>query len=366
MYIKSLQLKNFRNYADETVTFGEGLNVLFGENASGKTNMLEALYFLGLGKSPRTTKEKELIRFGAERAFIKADIQKKYRSHKLEIIIENKGAKKILIDGIPIKRLSELLGIFNIVFFSPDELRFVKAGPDERRRFLDISLSQQSKTYFKSLSKYNKILQQRNALLKSDNHNPNLKSLLSIWDRGLAEVGANIILARKNYIEKLDGFSSDVHREISGGKEKLSLSYETGIESDNYDGIFDSLSDSLDKSFDKDKNLLFTSVGPHRDDIKIVLDNTDARRFASQGQQRSISLSVKIAELSMFKIETGESPVLLLDDVLSELDLSRKEKLLSLSNGTQTVITCTEYDYKTSNLSYMYKIINGKTFLMKS
>lgn len=333
--------------------------MLRGANASGKTNMLEAVYLLGLGRSPRTNKEKELITFGEERAVIRAEIQKKYRSHTVEVVLD-KSAKKILIDGIPIKRLSELIGIINVVYFSPDELKLVKSGPAERRQFLDISLSQQSKTYFKSLAKYNKILAQRNALLKSDNSNPNLKNLLSVWDVQLAEAGANLILARNNYVKKLDVSASAVHDTLSDGKEILRLSYETSAQGENYEEINNALLQKFTSNYDKDIALFHTSEGPHRDDVKITLNDIDARRFASQGQQRSTALSVKIAELSLFRRETGEAPILLLDDVLSELDLDRKEKLLSLASSTQTMITCTEFDFKPSNLSKLYTIDNGK------
>lgn len=364
MYVKSIRLQNFRNYADETVSFGEGLNVLFGENASGKTNLLESVYFLALGKSPRTLKEKELVRFGCPRAVLAADICKKFRTHRLELVIEGKGAKKILADGIPLRKLSELLGVLNVVFFSPDELRFVKAGPEERRRFLDISLSQQSGVYFKALSKYNRILQQRNALLKTENRNPALKSMLSLWDGSLAEAGAEVIAGRKKYVERLDSSAAEVHREISGGKEALSLSYETSADGDGAENIRDRLLESLSSSFDKDRELAYTSAGPHRDDIRITLDGHDARKFASQGQQRNVSLSAKLAELSMFETETGESPVLLLDDVLSELDKSRRNKLLELSYRSQTLLTCTDFDFKLPNLSCLYKISNGRTYEM--
>lgn len=359
MKITSLQLTSFRNYASEKITFGDKLNVLSGENASGKTNMLEAVYLLGLGKSPRTAKEKEMIKFGCDRAVVRAEVKKKYRTHTVEIALE-KSSKKILLDGIPIKRLSELIGIINVVYFSPDEMRFIKNGPDERRKFLDVSLSQQSKTYFKSLAKYNKILLQRNTLLKTENNNKNLASLLAIWDTGLAEVGANLISARKNYVAKLNESAAKTHFDLSGGKESLALSYETSVTGDSYDEIFDSLQKGLASSLEKDREMMFTTVGAHRDDIKILLSGIDARKYASQGQQRSVSLSVKIAELELFERETGETPILLLDDVLSELDLSRKEKLLSLANRTQTILTCTEFDFNPSNLSKQYKIKNGK------
>ena len=253
----------------------------------------------------------------------------------------------------------ELIGIVNVVYFSPDEMRFVKAGPDERRRFLDISLSQQSKTYFKSLAKYNKILQQRNTLLKNENRNENLKTLLSIWDEGMAEVGANLILARKNYVKKLSTLAKDSHFELSDGKETLSLQYECAIKGDTYDEIYNNLLSAFSTSVERDRALMYTSQGPHRDDIKIILNDVDARKFASQGQQRSVSLSVKIAELTLFKNETGEAPILLLDDVLSELDVARREKLIELANRTQTVITCTEFDVKPLNLSKLYVVKNG-------
>ncbi|MEG1791755.1 MAG: DNA replication/repair protein RecF [Clostridia bacterium] len=359
MIIKSLQLKNFRNYTAESVEFDKGINVLTGKNASGKTNMLEAIYLLGVGKSPRTSKERELINFNAEKASIKAIIEKKYRSHTIEVLFEGNG-KKIKIDGLPIAKLSELIGILNVVYFSPDELKFIKETPAERRRFLDISLCQQSKTYFISLARYNKILAQRNKLLKVESRNPALPEMLSVWDAQMAEYGANLILARRAYVKKLQGFASTTHAELTDNTEVINLSYETSIESERREDIVSELLKKLSDNVEKDINLSFTTIGAHRDDIKITVNGLDARKFASQGQQRTTALSIKIAELSLFKQETGESPILLLDDVLSELDENRKQKLLSLSSYAQTVITCTEFDFKPTNMTKLYLIRDGK------
>lgn len=359
MIIKNLTIKNFRNYTAETVDFNDGINIFTGKNASGKTNLLEAVYLLGVGKSPRTSKEKELIKFNEQRAFIKATVQKKYRLHTIEIMLEGNG-KKIFIDGIPINKLSDLIGILNVVYFSPDELKFIKETPAERRRFLDISLSQQNKIYFHSLMRYNKILAQRNKLLKTDTHNPSLKDMLSIWDIQLAESGANIILARRSYIEKLQFFAKEIHLDLTANKENLELSYESLIEPENREEILSEFNTKLSESMEKDINLMYTTVGPHRDDIKITLNGNDARKFASQGQQRTTALSIKIAELSLFEQETGETPVLLLDDVLSELDDYRKQKLYEQANRTQTLITCTEFDFMPTVKTKIFNVSEGK------
>ncbi len=341
------------------VDFGDDVNFLKGKNASGKTNMLEAIYLLGIGKSPRTPRDKELIRFDCERAYIKAVIEKKYRSHTIEFVLE-KNAKKISIDGLPISRLSELVGVFNVVFFSPDELKFIKDSPADRRQFLDISLCQQSKMYFLSLAKYNKILAQRNKLLKTDYKNPSIADMLSIWDTQFAEYGANLILARRAYVKKLCPFAEQTHAELTSNKESLSLQYECCVDASSRAEIVAELISKLRENMDKDLSLFHTSFGPHRDDIKICINDLDARKFASQGQQRSAALSVKIAELSLFEKETGESPVLLLDDVLSELDENRKMKLLNLSCRTQTLITCTNFDFKLPIAPKQFVIENGK------
>ncbi len=352
MQIKKLYLKNFRNYKEQLAEFSDGLNVLYGENAAGKTNMLEAIYLSALAKSPRTTKDKELVLNGEKAAIIKVLVQKQFRTHKIEIQIDEKGKKRVMIDSIPVNRAGELLGIVAVVYFSPDEMKLVKESPDNRRRFLDISLSQESKAYFNNLVKYNKILKQRNNLLKQG-FNKNIDLMLDVWDRQLATVGIEIIEQRRTYIEKLKIEAKKIHEFLSGGKEILEIEYESEL-----DEISDkNLYLQLKRNREKDKKLTFTTIGPHRDDIKLMINGSDARKFASQGQQRSIALSLKFAQLELYKQETSEMPVLLLDDVLSELDENRKAQLLELSNGCQTILTCTEYDGEAAKKLH---VVNGK------
>ncbi|MGN0796258.1 MAG: DNA replication/repair protein RecF [Christensenellales bacterium] len=352
MQIEKLYLKNFRNYKEQLAEFSDGLNVLYGENAAGKTNMLEAIYLSSLAKSPRTSKEKELVLNGEKNAVIKVLVKKQFREHKIEIQIDEKGKKRVMIDSIPVNRAGELLGIVAIVYFSPDEMKLVKESPDNRRRFLDISLSQESKSYFNNLVKYNKILKQRNNLLK-ESFNKNIDLMLDVWDRQLATVGIEIIEQRRAYVEKLKTEAKKIHDFLSGGKESLDIEYESEL-----DEISDkNLYLQLKKNREKDKKLTYTTIGPHRDDIKLMINGSDARKFASQGQQRSIALSLKFGQLELYKQETTEKPILLLDDVLSELDENRKAQLLELSSGCQTILTCTEYDGEAAKKLH---VINGK------
>ena len=355
MKIIGLTLSNFRNYESQQVNFDGGLNVLYGKNASGKTNMLESVYVCSLLRSPRTTKDKELIRMGASRAKVALTVEKKFRKHTILLLIDEVGKKKVAIDGIPVTRAGELLGVLGVVFFSPDELKLVKESPAERRGFLDVGLSQQQKSYFTALQKYNKTLKQKNNLLKESKHADNLDDMLDVWDIGLAEHGATIIRKRMEYVNELNKFASASHRKISSGKENVMLSYETAVKTEG--DIRRNLEDALLASRAKDKELGYSTVGPHRDDIKIEIDGIDARRFASQGQQRTIALAMKLGEVEMYKQETGETPVLLLDDVLSELDKTRRDILLEATNGVQTILTCTEFDGDGAKL---FEVKDGK------
>ncbi len=342
MKITSLSLADFRNYESQQVSFDGGLNVLYGKNASGKTNMLESVYLCSLLKSPRTTKDKELVRIGAKFAKVILNVEKKFRSHKVSILIDEAGKKKVAIDGIPVQRAGELLGVLGVVFFSPDELKLVKESPAERRGFLDMGLSQQQKSYFQALQRYNKTLKQKNNLLKEGKYADNLDDMLDVWDIGLAEQGAILIRKRMEYVAELNRFSSEAHKTISSGKENLKLSYETAVKTEG--DIRRNLEEALLGAREKDKVLGYSTVGPHRDDVKIEIDGIDARKFASQGQQRTIALAMKLGEVELYKKETGETPVLLLDDVLSELDKTRRDILLEATKGVQTLLTCTEFD----------------------
>ncbi len=355
MRATSLTLTDFRNYVGQSVEFTDGLNVLYGENASGKTNMLESIYLCSVLRSPRTTKDKELIRIGASRAKIKLVVEKKYRKHTIDIQIDEAGKKKVAIDGIPVQRAGELLGVLGVVYFSPDEMKLVKESPAERRSFLDVGLSQQQKSYFVALQRYNKALKQRNNLLKESRFSENLDSMLDVWDVSLAEYGAVLIEKRMEYISALDEVASAAHSSISGNKEKLKLSYESGV---NLDGnIRLNLESAILGARQKDKDLGFSTVGPHRDDIKIEINGKDSRKFASQGQQRTIALAMKLGEVKLYEKETGEYPVLLLDDVLSELDENRRNVLLSATAGVQTILTCTEFD---GECKKKYRVENGR------
>ncbi|MDR3292603.1 MAG: DNA replication/repair protein RecF [Clostridiales bacterium] len=362
MYIQSVGLKDFRSYALDGADFSRGLNVLKGRNAAGKTNLLEAVYVAGVGKSLRTNQDRELVKWDAEEAVVKLKLVKKNSRHDIEIRIDQKGKKRVLIDGIPMVRMAELLGYLNIVFFSPDELRLIKEGPAERRRFLDISLCQQSRVYLKNLGTYTKALMQRNKLLKNSYNRDSFRDMLDVFDVQLAKSGAQVIEIRRRFVENISGAAGAWHEKISGGRETLTLAYESIAGSGELSGaaLIELLIKKMKGDRDKDIETAFTNSGPHRDDLKVAVNGIDIRKFGSQGQQRSAALSLKLAEIESFKIETGESPVLLLDDVLSELDLKRQENLIAATEGIQTILTCTHFDIAIGREFAEYHITDGK------
>lgn len=358
MFIKQVSLRNFRNYREQTVLLENGLNVLAGKNASGKTNFAESVYCGALGKSPRTSKDKEMINWGCDFARIDIKVAKKYRDFDITLIIDDKDKKRLSIGGIPCSKMSELIGVLNVVYFSPDEIKMIKESPQERRRFVDISLCQQSKKYLYSLQKYNAVLAQRNKLLKSGLGQNTLKQTLFVWDNQLASYGAYIIKKRYEFVKKLKDFAYNSHKFLTDGKENLSLSYECTLDDADENEIKDMFLQSLNAAFEKDVNLFYTTFGCHRDDLSIKIDDIDVRKFGSQGQQRSAALSLKFAEIDLFGDELGEKPVLLLDDVLSELDNTRREKLLQMSSSLQTIITCTEFNENVPHT--LYSVSGGK------
>ncbi|MBO4694398.1 MAG: DNA replication/repair protein RecF [Clostridia bacterium] len=353
MIVKSIQLKNFRNYKDQILNLDPGLNVLVGDNAEGKTNMLESIYFCANFSSPRTTNDKEMIRFNQDHAIVKLVIKKKYRDNSIKIKIDSHKKKYVLVDDIPINRVAELMGVLGVVFFSPQEIKLIQESPDDRRKFLNIALSQQDKTYFRALNDYRKILANKNNLLKKGLTTDQVDTMLDVYDAQLAKEGEFIINKRMSFLNVLSNYSNRANEKLSESEETLSLEYETNISLEG--NIQTNLYDSLVKAREKDKQLGYTSVGPHRDDIKIILNGNDARKFASQGQQRSITLAMKLASLYIYRNETGEFPVLLLDDVLSELDLKRQKILLDMLKDIQIILTCTHY-----NIDVPAKIINIK------
>ena len=350
MYIKSITLNNFRNYTNQTVQLSENLNVIIGKNAQGKTNLLEAIFLCAIGKSPRTNKDKDLINWDKDFAKINLNVAKINSSHEITLYLFNNQNKAIKIDQIPIKKIGQLLGTLNAVYFSPDELKLIKESPEERRRFMDIDLCQFDKMYFYNLNKYNQILQQRNKLLKSSDEK-SLKETLPIWDEQLADYGAKIILSRVRLIESIKKHAQTIHAYLTNNQENLELEY-AGFVADTPENLKKILIEKLTTAYDKDIRLGFTSIGPHRDDIKITSNGIDLRSFGSQGQQRTASLTLKLSELEFFKSALNDYPVLLLDDVLSELDENRQTKLLEYVKNIQTIITCTDFEYNIPHVKY--------------
>lgn len=359
MIVTEVRLTDFLSYTAEAVRFSGGLNVVTGANASGKTNLIDSIYYAAIGRSSRHSKDKDLIRWGAETgAMVTVKVQKRFSTHTVDIYVDPQGKKRVLVDGIPICRIGELMGVVSVVFFSPEEIKLVKESPADRRRFLDISLSQQSKTYFYTLSRYNKLLQQRNKILKSYKGRPNLKDMLKIVDGEMIRAGAYLIAERAKFLESLDPLAAEEHLKLTGGKEALKLTYET--ETVDFGDIKGSLAKLTEQAFHNDERLEYTTIGPHRDDIKISASGVDLRRFGSQGQQRSAVLSLKLAEIRAFYNRTGETPVLLLDDVLSELDADRQSALFDAVGGMQTFVTCTEFHDRFSDRFALYEIVDRK------
>ena len=338
MRIKNLRLKNFRNYAEEEFSFDPGINVLYGRNAQGKTNCAEAVFYLCTGTSPRDKKDKHLIRAGADSAHVFAEAESRFGSVTIEAdIFENR--REVRINGAKIARNADLLGNVNGVFFSPEELRLIQDGPDERRRFLNVSLSQTSRSYYTALVRYNKILEQRNALLKERDCSLVFETL-SVWDVQLCRYAAELICRRNDYIAMLAPLAAEQHAYLTDGAERLDVRAERNY-GQTREEAEQALLHDLAACYERDVRLGYTSVGPHRDDLKIFIDGTEARVYGSQGQARTAALALKLAEVDIFRSVAGEPPVLILDDVMSELDLSRRRKLLSQIEDVQTILTCT-------------------------
>ncbi len=348
MYFKEIELTNFRNYESQKINFHNKINIIIGENAQGKTNLIEALYIMSLGKSFRTSKDNDMIRFGSTLARVKTVSEKDGQELTIEIgLVKNK--KSLKIDGVRKHKISDLLENIYIVVFSPDDLKIVKEEPEKRRRFMNRELCQLKPVYYNSLSRYKKALAQRNFLLKEEQ--PDL-STLDIWDEQIAEYGSRIMIYRRSFTEKLQRLSQQIHHSLTEGKEKLDLFYESDIPSASakkgITGQKEIFSDILRENRKRDLIRRTTLRGPHRDDLRIEIDGIDVRNFGSQGQQRTSALSLKLAELTLIEEETGEKPVLLLDDVLSELDSARQRQLITSFGDIQIFITTTQLNSEIS------------------
>lgn len=337
MKIKSLKLKNFRNYELLSLEFDDDTNIFYGDNAQGKTNILESICLCGTTKSHRGTKDRDMIRFGQEESHIEVVVEKHKMTYRIDMHLKKNSPKGIAVNRIPIKKASELFGIIHFVFFSPEDLNIIKNGPSERRRFIDLELSQLDKVYLNNLSNYNRIVNHRNHLLKDIQHQQNLIETLDIWDLQLIEYGNKVIKARKIFVEQVNEIISDIHKKLTGNTEHIKISYECS-------GGAYSLEHILMKNRERDMRTRSTSAGPHRDDVCVMADGIDIRKFGSQGQQRTAALSLKLSEIELVKRIAKDVPVLLLDDVLSELDKHRQNYLLDSIHDIQTLITCTGVD----------------------
>lgn len=359
MIVKSLELDNYRNYRTLSLSFDPGTNIIYGDNAQGKTNILEAIYLTGTTKSHRGSKDRELIQFGSDEAHIRTVIEKNSKRFQIDMHLKKNRSKGIAVNQIPIRKASELFGILNIVFFSPEDLNIIKNGPQERRRFMDLELCQLDRLYLSDLARYNKILNQRNKLLKDISFRPELKDTLPVWDMQLVDTGCRIIRRRKKFVEEIRPIVADIHAGISGGKEELCLSYESNVSETD-------MEEALAKAMDRDLRMGQTTTGPHRDDLGFSIKGIDIRRFGSQGQQRTCALSLKLSEIELVRKIIKDMPVLLLDDVLSELDSSRQNYLLNYIHDTQTILTCTGLDEFVRNrfkINQVYEVIEGEVFV---
>ena len=336
MFVESIELNNYRNFDSLKVEFSPGVNIFFGDNAQGKTNLLESIYVSGTLRSHRGSRDKELIRFGEDEAHIRLFFRKDSLSHRLDVHLKKNKSKGVAVDGVPVRRSGELLGMMHIVFFSPEDLSIIKEGPAGRRRFLDMELSQIDKGYMQQLVAYNKILNERNNLLKQINLYPALIDTLDGWDEQLL-AGQFLIKKREEFVYFLDEMMAKIHGQLTGGKEQIKVEYEKNVEAEKF-------REQLYSKRNKDISSGTTSVGPHRDDLRFKVGGIDIRKFGSQGQQRTAALSLKLSEIRLIEQVTGEKPILLLDDVLSELDAGRQSWLLESIQDIQTLISCTGLD----------------------
>ena len=339
MYLTRLKLNQYRNYTSLDIAPAPGINVLTGDNGQGKTNAIEAVFLCALGRSHRTTKDAELIMRGTAGAYAGVDIACGGISRTVEIKLISGERKKIFIDRNLAQKTGELMGVLNAVMFSPEDLSLVKQGPQERRRFMDMELCQIQPSYFYKLQQYNAALKQRNALLKDD-MGALRPGVLAVWDEQLSTLAEHIINARCGFLDELSTIARDIHRDIAGGREELFIHYRPNVDMDSPRGVRDAMLEALQQSAAEDIRRGFTSVGPHRDDIGMELNGADVRTFGSQGQQRTAALSMKLSELALITGRTGETPVLLLDDVFSELDDYRQAALVNATSHCQTFLTC--------------------------
>ena len=350
MYIKEIMLQNFRNYKNEKIELNENTNIIFGDNAQGKTNILEAIFMLGLGKSFRTNKEKELIKENEKNSKIEIKFVKNNREEKIKLEITDK--KRFFINDIPVKKISEIVGKINIVLFSPEDIEILRNEPIKRRKFLNIMISQLRPIYIHLMSEYNKSLEQRNNYLKQIKYENKSKNNLEIWDEQLIKLGIKIYEYRKEFIEKINKKIKEIHSKITDNKENIEIKYKTNISKENY---LKKLKENIELDIQKG----YTSIGIHRDDFEIIINEKNVAIYGSQGQQRSSIISLKLAEAEVIYDEIEEYPVILLDDFMSELDKKRIHGFIKNIKNNQVIITCTEKIRLDTMVYNLYKVENA-------
>ena len=362
MIIKYLELSDYRNYDDLHIDLSPKTNILFGDNAQGKTNIIESVYMMGTTKSHRGNKDSEIIAFNKDYGVIRALFEKGGVEYKIGIQIRKDKRKAISVNGSPIKKAADLLGIVNVVLFSPEDLSIIKSGPEKRRRFIDMTLCQVDKEYLFALTSYNKIVNQRNKLLKDYDRRMDISDTLDIWDEQLINYGVRIIKKREAFIASMNEIMNPIHKSISGKDDEIEIIYDKDSDEEEY-------GKRLKEKREKDIRYKSTSAGPHRDDVSFRIKGIDVRKYGSQGQQRTVALSLKLSEIEIIKRAVGDTPILLLDDVLSELDMKRQAFLLETLGDTQTIITCTGLDEFVNNrftIDKCFKVVNGSAQEVKN
>lgn len=363
MIVESLKLQNYRNYEYLNMNFDEKINIIYGDNAQGKTNILESMYVCATSKSHRGSKDREIIRFDNDESHIKVNVKKNDMNYRIDMHLKKNKPKGIAVNGIPIKRAVELFGILNIVFFSPEDLNIIKNGPSERRRFIDMELSQLDKIYLNCLINYNKVVNQRNSLLKeyAFSGRKDIISSLDIWDMQLVKYGNDVIKSREKFVKEINDLVKSIHTKLSGDREQLEIIYEPCVKEQDFES-------ELVRVRDRDLKFKCTNIGPHKDDMCFLINGMDVRKYGSQGQQRTAALSLKLAEIELVKQIIHDTPVLFLDDVLSELDSRRQNFLLDSIGNIQTMITCTGLDEFINNrfsINKIFKVVNGTVSSME-
>lgn len=363
MIVESLKLQNYRNYEYLNMNFDEKINIIYGDNAQGKTNILESMYVCATSKSHRGSKDREIIRFDNDESHIKVNVKKNDMNYRIDMHLKKNKPKGIAVNGIPIKRAVELFGILNIVFFSPEDLNIIKNGPSERRRFIDTELSQLDKIYLDCLINYNKVVNQRNSLLKeyAFSGREDIISSLDIWDMQLVKYGNDVIKSREKFVKEINDLVKSIHTKLSGDREQLEIIYEPCVKEQDFES-------ELVRVRDRDLKFKCTNIGPHKDDMCFLINGMDVRKYGSQGQQRTAALSLKLAEIELVKQIIHDTPVLFLDDVLSELDSRRQNFLLDSIGNIQTMITCTGLDEFINNrfsINKIFKVVNGTVSSME-